>query len=652
MHHTFKRGALLTIVSLILCLPVWAQSQEDSADLVVTADRREKSKTETAATVQIIESEEIEKSGAEDITVLLDSLAGVQLQSQGSASMTQVIMGGFGENGFGRVLVLLDGRVLNNPDMKGINWQAIDLASVERIEVLSGGGSVLYGGGAVGGVINIITKEAKDPLSYRLYSSYGSFTTYREAVSVALAGEKGSIDLNGDYAATEGDRERTGEKSAHASLSGTFYPTENLASGIDLSYAYSFYEMPGGITKAEFDADPDQAKNMKDESNEHSVSSSIWGEFYLNEATTLSLLFSYDFKNIQPDMVSYWGTSSDYNTRLYNSFQLQPKAQWSGSIAGYPTHLLGGLDGRYAHIDSSYYSEEKRENKISSSEAILNSGALYAKGDLSLSEHFALEAGARLDAAQISDGDDEKQHLGPAWSLALRYKPNDSARIYLKHEKVFRYPFTDEQISGTAILDELEAEKGYLFETGILWKPIGSATLEARSWLLFMEDEIAYVGSFPTGKNENYGTTRRIGAELNGSLQPIEEVALSASYAYLLPEFTNGADEGNIVPMVSQHEAEAGADFFLPFNLQLNTGISYKGKAFQGGDKANTGEKIDDYLLLSAGFSWKPELAGGELAISVRGENLLDKVYAPYVSYGGYYPARGRSLTLSGSFSY
>ena len=82
---------------------------------------------------------------------------------------------GFGETGPLNTLVLVDGRRVNEIDLSGVDWTQIPLDQVERIEIVRGSGSVLYGDNAVGGVINIITKKPEKPLSARVEGVIGSY---------------------------------------------------------------------------------------------------------------------------------------------------------------------------------------------------------------------------------------------------------------------------------------------------------------------------------------------------------------------------------------------------------------------------------------------------------------------------------------------
>ena len=652
-----KRKQLsVRIISLVLFLliPLFLGA-DDSADLsvVVTADRVEKAESETSATVSVITAEDIEESGASDLADLLETLPGVQFKSYSGPAEAQVSMGGFGENSFGRVVVLVDGRLKNNIDMRGLNWMSVPLESVERIEVLHGGSSVLYGSGAVGGVINIITKETDAPLEVEAGASVGSFLTHKEQASVGTSNALGSLRVGGSYYSTDGYRDRSASNYASANLSGSLYPTDLLRFRLNMDYNRNFYEMPGGLSKAQYEDDPTVAVNKEDESTEYEFGASLSGEYLMGDALVLETLLGYSYKNMAPDMASY---PAFYN-RLYNTFDLQPKLSWEGSIGSLPVSLVSGVDLRSSTFNVKTYSDKDRDTLTNDADFSLISGGGYINSDIALSGILGFNAGFRYDAARIGaeNGDaaidDDKLHAGPAWSAGLRWNPTPVSKIYLRHERMFRYPFTDEQstASGDTFLDDLEAEKGYLYEIGGFYRLPKNARVDFRVYLLDMQDEITYVGFFPTGQNENYEKTRRFGTEGTLSLRPVSSIKLDGSYSYILPTFLNGDDKGNQIPLVSNHEVEGGLTWYGPLNIEATGEVSYRSDYYEGGDSANNNDMVDGYYLLNAALRWRTSLASGDLMLSLSVNNLLDKSYAQYVSWY-YYPSTGRSISLSGNY--
>ncbi len=153
----------------------------------------------TGASSTVITAQEIERSPGQSLQDILSREPGVQVTNQFgmvNGARSSVDMRGFGAAGTSNTLILVNGRRLNDIDMAGVDFSAIPTNSIERIEITRGNsGTVLYGDGAVGGVINIVTKNAADlPPSARVQAGFGSFN-YREgnlsANTSASAGVRG-----------------------------------------------------------------------------------------------------------------------------------------------------------------------------------------------------------------------------------------------------------------------------------------------------------------------------------------------------------------------------------------------------------------------------------------------------------------------------
>lgn len=127
-------------------------------DVVVTASRMPTERMETPANISVVTAKEIEENHFADVSEALENVNGVTISRQGNFDGVEL-------NGDERVVVLIDGRRLNNDQGNSTGKGRVDLKmlpsmkNIERIEVVKGGGSALYGSDAVGGVINIITKR-------------------------------------------------------------------------------------------------------------------------------------------------------------------------------------------------------------------------------------------------------------------------------------------------------------------------------------------------------------------------------------------------------------------------------------------------------------------------------------------------------------
>src|SRR5262245_32121298 len=185
-EETLKTPALAA--AFLAVVPPIALAQNPEEEIVVTATRFPEQRLDAPIGMTVITAKQIAESAAKTLPQLLSQEAGIVTRDNTGGPDTQIDLRGFGITGDQNTLVLLNGQRLNDIELTTIGWSAIPLDSIERIEILRGSGSVLYGGGATGGTINIITKTP--PGGVRAASVGGSTGTYhtnevRAAASVA-----------------------------------------------------------------------------------------------------------------------------------------------------------------------------------------------------------------------------------------------------------------------------------------------------------------------------------------------------------------------------------------------------------------------------------------------------------------------------------
>jgi iron complex outermembrane receptor protein len=193
-----KRLALAVGVSLTLVGharaatqqdPTWLSLEELMAIEVSSAAKRPQRLVDAATAIYAIGREEIRRSGATNLPELLRTVPGVQV-SRIDASRYAVSIRGFSNRYSGKLLVLQDGRSLYNPQFSGTYWEAQDvvLEDIERVEVIRGSGGTLWGANAVNGVINIITRHARDSKGSFVEAKAGSL---ENGVAIRHGGELG-----------------------------------------------------------------------------------------------------------------------------------------------------------------------------------------------------------------------------------------------------------------------------------------------------------------------------------------------------------------------------------------------------------------------------------------------------------------------------
>lgn len=178
-----KSMLLSTLVTASIMLGSNSAFAEELAEIdldtmVVTATRTLKDLQEVPASVSVITAKEIEQRNVTSMQEALQHLPGVYMDQ---AAQSGIQLRGFGSTD---ILLLVDGQQMNTTYNGTANLNTIPVENIERIEVLRGAASSIYGGHAVGGVINVITKEAKEGTKIDAVVSYGSNNTWKKSIQV------------------------------------------------------------------------------------------------------------------------------------------------------------------------------------------------------------------------------------------------------------------------------------------------------------------------------------------------------------------------------------------------------------------------------------------------------------------------------------
>ena len=237
--------------------PPPAQPARSVGQVTATATRAERDVLDVAGNVTVIDRETIEKSGARDVPELLRRESGLFVTNDiGNPEGYRVEARGF-NNGGGNgsaLLVLVDGRRLNEADSSFVDWSLVHLDRVERIEIVRGPGNALYGDNAMGGVVQIFTQDGAGKPHATLSSRFGS---YSEATGSLVAGASEGPFTGSFYAdgyTSDGYRNHSNFDS-HM-LTGSLRWTPSDVASFELAGGYSADDRkrPGTLTQDQIDA--------------------------------------------------------------------------------------------------------------------------------------------------------------------------------------------------------------------------------------------------------------------------------------------------------------------------------------------------------------------------------------------------------------
>lgn len=239
-----KKTILAGLVGLSVSTPIHAQNVTETSDVVVTASRVPQSVDELLADVTVIDREEIERAGQSTLTELLQRQPGVEISSNGGAGkQSSVFLRGTNSD---HVVVLVDGLRINSATLGTTSFEAIPLAQIERIEILRGPASSLYGADAIGGVIQIFTKRGAGDPTMSAFVGYGRYKTKRAEAGFSGSRENtryaisiSSQDTDG-FSAKKVDTGRDADSDPYRNLSLSASLSHQLAEGHELEAQY-FY---------------------------------------------------------------------------------------------------------------------------------------------------------------------------------------------------------------------------------------------------------------------------------------------------------------------------------------------------------------------------------------------------------------------------
>jgi iron complex outermembrane receptor protein len=641
-----RNSTKLFIASLLSCCLALGASLALAAEtaklpeMSVTATRSERAVDKLPRNVTIITREEIQALSPLTITDVLKTVAGITVRDYtGTGALASVDMRGFGETGALHTLVLVDGRRTNQIDLSGVDFSIIPVENVERIEILRGPASVLYGDSAVGGVINIITRKGKGAPKAKLQGQYGSFNAW------GLRGYgQGSTDKLGwfvsarhDY--TDGYRENSETRLQNLTFNTNFDAGQGWGFLVDGALNRTHYSLPGSISEAEYESDRRKTNSPNDWGRRESGNlrgqvSKDWGA-----GGVLTADISYRGQKNESEWAGWYNTKTDSKI---NTWGILPKYVLNHAMGSMSNRITLGVDYYNTSMDTDNFT--LNGPKKESIEYEMSSIGPYFLDELSLTPALLLSFGARYQKADYDitlkpvDGTSSKYDPDDdltAWTAGLAYNFKKGSKAFARVSRTFRYPTTEEYVT-YGVFNHIKPEKGYNYEVGGEWSFMPGGRLSLAFYVLQMEDEIAY--NQETNINDNLDDTEHKGVEASLVVPVHKLLSLFGNITYQENKFTAGPDGGKNIPLVPELKAAAGATLTLTQGFTGTVRINYVGERYFGSDRANEFEKMDSFITvdLSLNYIWE------RYKFFLNANNIFGEKYATwgYASeYGNsYYP--------------
>lgn len=628
-------AAAVPVALSILSFPLHAAPVQVMPVVLVTATRFPAAEADSIG-VSVITEEEIRASTATSVSEVLQKLGGVHVRPNLLGTPDAAVdLRGFGITGDQNTLVLVNGRRLSEFELSTAKLSSIPLNAIERIEIQRGSGAVLYGGGATGGVINIITAPATARESGgAVYGSYGSYATGELRANVNGGGENWGLALFANH--LESDNYRRNNEVDLDNVSGELRWL-GAADQLFLRFGSNRQSsrLPGFRTEQELQEDRRGTATPNDAGSLEGWNASVGWEHSRGEA-------SYTVEAGIRDQASrfhneFSGGTFDQSLRS-KVLTLSPRARWQGKLGAADNTLVAGADWS----DWSY----RNDNTTVffgfpfdvAERAGQRNGALYLYDSLALPAGTTLALGGRRERVRF----DLSEELGPvpetgkkltlsAWEASLRQEIGGGFSTYLRFGQSFRVANIDENRCFAAPCTLLEPQKSHERELGAEWRR-GAQRLRASVFRIDLSNEIHFnrLEGF-VGANVNLPPTRRSGVELEGATR-VGAVDLTTRYAYTRARFragtSNGIDlAGNEVPAVPRHRAGITAGWQVFEQTRLTATANYVGRQRYDNDQANRFRRMPAYTVVDLKLS---QGLGRRIVLSAGINNLFDEKYYPY----------------------
>lgn len=650
----FRRAAACAASAAAWCAAAAEPPVTVGEPVIVTATRFEDRYLEKPVNVSIVTAEDIKNSTARTVPDLLRQLPGIRTRDNSGSPNVQVDMRGFGIFGDQNTLVLLDGVRISENEQTTVNWSGIPLTAIERIEIMRGSGAVLYGGGATGGTINIITRTPRS--GQRAASIYGGAATYNTGeggVGANLAGENVALRLNGSSLDTDNYRDNNAlrQKNALVDIRWTGNRRSvSLRAGADDQNL----RLPGALSEAQIATNRRQAATPDDFSNRTGGFLYVGGEWGVG-AGNLAADLGYRDKNIRASII---GSPIDSDTEVWS---FSPRLKLPHGLGGRRHNLVVGLDWD----DWSFENITSVFGQPRQPDAFQRNRAVYLQNSTAMGEAWNLSLGGRLhrveygvtDLANPTQSDTRKRDLS-AYEIGARYRLSAALSAYGKFGYGFRVPNVNDVYNlFTGVVSLLEPQTSHDREIGLDIRS-GPGTYRLALYHMDLNNELYFDPA--AFVNRNLPPTRRRGVEAEGKWRLAGALDLFLNYTYAVSEFRSGSFggvpiAGNEVPLVPRHAANAGAGWAFAGRARADIVATYVGEQVFDGDETNTfGRKMPAYTVVNLKLTY--ESGGWLLGAGVK--NLFGEKYFNYGVFDSFtptffaYPQPERSIFATAQYTF
>ena len=679
----YRAAPLLLLLALPLAAEEPVAPPPYREEIVVTAPKLPTALEETPSSITVLSREDVIRSGAETLPDLLLSTGGFHVYDPtGTGTGAVVDLRGFysaGETSY--AILTIDGMTANDVDTDRIDWNLIDLDRVERIEILRGPVSTLYGNVGMSGLINVITHRPDAGTDGTIVLGIGNEGKGEGSVAASWAGERAVAAFSLRRITLSGFREHNLYHSTQAQsrLSWTVHPGSAAPAspaangegggrremGIVLSglYLNSDRELPGALPAG---TPTTEAGTPLDDDNGRTWQAGLSLSLPLPGSSEFEATANVRSKEQdRTDTLAFQTLTHGLDTRIGRG---EARYRRGFHLAGHTGRLLAGVEASEGRVDSDYFrinAVGALNSRIDHARATRTTLGSFALAEVDLAPALALSAGVRYDDlhgdfdGKVGLPDTVQSATSP--SLALNYRLGESGNAFLSASRSFKAPTVEQLydrrpfiiarglppafLSNAALLPQRATN----YEAGLRTRLGNHASTSLSVYSLVVTDEIGFDLSHL--RFDNIAKSRHQGIEWNltGDLKPGLRPRLS--YTYSRAVFAGGSDDGHQINGVPRSQVTAALDWVSYGNGGTGPfgGVEVTQVRGQFVDEENL-LPLDPYTLVGAVVGIRFE----KLAFDVTARNLLNRQFSPdgFVTLDTrghaialYYPGTPRTVT-------
>ena len=639
--------------------------KQDLDEVVVTSSRIKEKRKESTSTIDVINEKEMERVKYRNAGDLLQQVPGIFTSNfGGEEELTAIRVPTHFTNPY--TLVLIDGKPSRTYGSGGVNFREINSLNIERIEVVKGPASALYGSNAIGGVINLITKKPSAQPQITAWAEAGEYDEYRGGANASGTSKLFSYNLDFNMKDRDGWREHSESERKSASVKLQYLPTD--ISLLTFTFDYSDFDnnTAGSIEEADFEADWRQSyhtfSNVKMKKYAPSVSYSTdisGGEFsttfgYRNIDHAVFPGYSFRRINFGPNAGKY---SSTYSDITGDDVDLQ--FLYSRGFERLKSKIIGGVDFQKADHETDIYNLLVTRDPVTkkytsytitgikdSYDITTDAAAPYLQLEGFLAKNLKVQVGGRYDWAKYDvkdkldglageEGDKSFSQFSPKIGTTYDVKPN--INLYANYAQGFVVPTSSQLFTSRNANKDLSAENADNIEIGMRSTLLNNRmSFDIALYHMIIKDKIVDLKIDNMGGRENFNAaeTKQKGVELSSRYAPVDWARVSLAYTYTENKYEEFIDpmagddySGNWQPRSPKHKLNARFAVLPANGLEIELEIDKISQ--QHADNANMFTYSRPTLFnLRGTYDWK------SWSLWAHVNNLTDKKYATYVSDG------------------